>query len=165
MASNKCAGVSGGNVADGAELVLWDCSDATAFLFDIGTGPGDPYSKLVDDLGGEFIKGVGSGKCLAVGGNDHRNGADEVIWPCNGDVAGFKWIAERSPTQDGYYLKSMNMRKCLVIVGASTADGAAIVQYDCKDIPGFLWNFKPKSNVSKLFCSLLSLHILIDCDF
>lgn len=56
---------------------------------------------------------------------------------------------EKSPTQAGYYLKSMNMKKCLAVAQGSVANGAAIIQWNYIDAPNHLWNFKRSSKVGQ----------------
>lgn len=148
LGSNKCAAVYNGFVADGVGFTLWDCVDnAQNESFEIGSGEGDIYSKLAENSGGGKIKGLGSGKCIAVAGASYANGAKEVILPCPPDSANFQWFAEKSPTQPGYYLKSQSGRTCFAVAGGSIANGAEIIQLDCADAPNILWNFKLISNV------------------
>lgn len=78
------------------------------------------------------------------------------------DAANFHWIVEKSPAQAGYYLKSMNMKKCRAVAqGGSAANGAGIIQWDCIDASNHLWNFKQSSKVRQtytLYCLLTLQH-------
>lgn len=56
LGSNKCVAVYNGSVVDGAGLTIWDCvANGQNELFEIGSGDGDIYSKLVDNSGSSTI--------------------------------------------------------------------------------------------------------------
>jgi hypothetical protein len=81
-------------------------------------------------------------RCMSVeGGGSTANGANVVIYDCNGG-AEQQWYTTAS-ISDGYvYIKNNKSDKCLsVAAGGSTKPGTAIIQYACNGGPEQRWGF------------------------
>jgi hypothetical protein len=96
---------------------------------------------------GDVVNFVSSkGYCLDVQGASTTNGARVILWPCHtGDNQ--RWYLEEVPQGsfvDGIYflVRSVHSGKCLDVRGASTQDGADVIQWDCHYGPNQLWQFR-----------------------
>ena len=105
--NNKCVDVPGGRIAQGAELIMWDCHGGANQRFEFTAA-------------GELKIG---GLCVDAFGGSGRNGDPIGLWSCHGG-ANQKWRVE------GNSIKGMNNR-CIDIAGGNAGNGAKLVLWDC----------------------------------
>ncbi|WP_432837297.1 RICIN domain-containing protein [Dactylosporangium sp. CA-092794] len=78
-------------------------------------------------------------RCLDVNGASKDNGAQILIWDCNGG-ANQVWRLVRDG--DGYRLLSLNSNKCIGIDNGNPAPGAVARQWDCDGSTNQRWQFQ-----------------------
>ncbi|WP_302893368.1 RICIN domain-containing protein [Actinomadura luzonensis] len=86
------------------------------------------------------IRGVGSGRCLDVSGASQANGAQTLIWDCNGQ-----------PNQQWTSTSAGELRvyggKCLDVSGAGAADGTAVIIWDCNGQNNQKWRLNADGTI------------------
>ncbi|HEU6448723.1 MAG TPA: RICIN domain-containing protein [Verrucomicrobiae bacterium] len=114
--SRKVMDVSGGSIAAGAQLVQWSYNGGNSQLWDIAWQGNGRYSAT----------GVASANVIDNGGTANR-GANLTIQSWNG---GTSQLWQILPDSDGFYqIISANSGLNVDVSGASTADGANIIQW------------------------------------
>jgi len=133
----KCLDLPYGNLQNGTDLHMWDCNGTNNQLWSSqnkflklrhhcmdGEGPtrdwgtpaqiwdcafGATNQRWTMTVAGEIISNY-SGQCLDVFAWDKSNGADVVLWPCNGQ-GNQKWILKDAPNRkkqcNGRYIESV----------------------------------------------------------
>lgn len=122
--SQKCVSVDGASTQNGAAMVQWDCGDA----------PNQQWKFVATSAGYYTLRAVNSEKCMAVSSASTQNGAAVVQW---GDCQGAgsygtnqEWRLVQKDS--GYFsVEARHSGKCLSVSGASTQNGATLVQWDC----------------------------------
>jgi len=122
-------------------------TDSTWSLGQVGIGTGQTETAQFDNLSvtpvagpappdtGRLV-GIGSGRCLDVSAASQVNGAQLVIWDCNG-AANQQWTR----------LSNGGLRvygsKCLDVPGHSTTRGTAVVIWNCNGGANQQWRANP----------------------
>ncbi|WP_245966870.1 lectin [Sphaerisporangium album] len=104
--------------------------DLDAFTFDGSSGT--PQNA---------IKGVASGRCLDVNGASQANGAQVLIWDCNGQ-ANQQWTSTASSELRVYG------GKCLDVNGGGTADGTPVIIWDCNGQNNQKWRLNADGTIT-----------------
>jgi hypothetical protein len=126
--SGKCLDVTGISTVPGAFLQQWSC-----------WGGANQAFQFAQVQGGYEVSSKNSGLQLDVaGGSTFTFDGDNIIqWPYGGYT---DEIFQLNPTSDGYYtITPLSDGKCLEVAGASTADGAQIVQWTCSGADNQKW--------------------------
>jgi Ricin-type beta-trefoil lectin domain-like len=118
--SGKCVGISGASTTNDAAAIQWPCTGALDQSWDFQ----DQGDNVV------VLKNGNSGNCLDVPNGTTNDGATLRQSNCNGSNAQ-KW--QLLASGDTVSLRSLASNKCVTVNAASTANGASIVQRDCKD--------------------------------
>ncbi len=118
--SNKCADVYGAGQADGTRLIQQDC----------GTGTNQRFYFLSIAQPAEAVyavKGVQSGKCLAVADASLDSGAAVQQWHCDAATKAQQWqfVIQAS---GNYKLVNRNSGKVLEVAAGSLSDGVNLQQ-------------------------------------
>lgn len=114
--SGKALDVSGGSIADGANVIQWPSHGGT-----------NQQWKLVDAGNGYYkIINVKSGKALEVDGASTADGANVQQWT---DGGGMNQQWSIVPVGSYYKIVNRNSGKVLEVFGGSTADGANVSQW------------------------------------
>ncbi|TDE55739.1 right-handed parallel beta-helix repeat-containing protein [Nonomuraea mesophila] len=92
-----------------------------------------------DDTGA--FRGVGSNRCLDVDGASQSNGAQVLIWDCNGQ-ANQQWTTTSAGELRVYG------GKCLDVNGAGTADGTAVIIWDCNGQNNQKWTLNADGSIT-----------------
>lgn len=124
-ADNRCIDSFGASSADGAPLISFDCH-------------GKPNQRLFvkgDPSGDVELRVVQSDKCLDVANWSTVEGSPIQQWGCHG---GANQRYAMKTVAGGVQLVSKHSGKCLSLAGAP-ADGVAIVQKTCADVPAQVW--------------------------
>jgi hypothetical protein len=121
--SGKCLDVAGGSTADGAEIRQWACGDQRWRLEHRGV---DSYRLVAEH----------SGKCLYV----ESTGSPPTPKRCGSGLE-LWWLIPTAP--NAYALVWQATYKCLEVVDASLADGAAIRQRGCGPGTSQRWRLDP----------------------
>ncbi|MEV1001707.1 ThuA domain-containing protein [Nonomuraea sp. NPDC050202] len=91
--------------------------------------------------GTSALRGVGSNRCLDVGGASQANGAQAQIWDCNGQ-----------PNQQWTSTSAGELRvygtKCLDVNGAGTADGTSVIIWSCNGQNNQKWRLNADGTVT-----------------
>ncbi|GAA2319432.1 lectin [Nonomuraea roseoviolacea subsp. roseoviolacea] len=87
------------------------------------------------------VKGVGSGRCLDVGGASPSNGAQARIWDCSGQP-------DQQWTSTGAGELRASGGKCLDVSGGGTADGAAVIVWDCNGQSNQRWRLNADGTIT-----------------
>lgn len=134
--SGKYLDVSWGSPDDGALVWTWTWNGGLAQQW------------LVEDLGdGHFrLTAQCSGKVLDVNGGSTADGASIIQYPWYGGIAQ-RWNIERvgqpvTTLSGNYRLVNINSGKVLDVAGASTADGADVIQYTWTGASAQIWNLQ-----------------------
>ncbi|WP_169950876.1 arabinofuranosidase catalytic domain-containing protein [Microbispora sp. H11081] len=85
--------------------------------------------------------GVGSGRCLDVNGASQANGAQVLIWDCNGQ-ANQQWTTTSASELRVYG------NKCLDVYGGGTADGTAVIIWDCNGQNNQKWRLNSDGSIT-----------------
>jgi Ricin-type beta-trefoil lectin domain len=118
--SGKCIGIAGGSTANDASAVQWPCTGDLDQSWDFQ----DQGDNVV------VLKNGNSGSCLDVPNGTTNDGVALRQSGCNGSNAQ-KW--QLLTSGEAVSLRSLASNKCVTVNAASTANGASIVQRDCKD--------------------------------
>lgn len=90
--SNKCMGVNGGSLGQGAEIVQWTCDGSLNQEWSLGGTDGSfSYDTLVN---------ANSNLCVAIAGNNPGQGGKLVQWACDGN-GDKRWIPDSAPWPSG----------------------------------------------------------------
>ncbi|MGI5270444.1 ricin-type beta-trefoil lectin domain protein [Nonomuraea sp. CA-218870] len=108
--------------------VVWD--------FFTRLGGGDPNPP---DTGA--FRGVASNRCLDVNGASQANGAQVLIWDCNGQ-ANQQWTVTSAGELRVYG------GKCLDVNGGGTADGSAVIIWDCNGQNNQKWRHNTDGTIT-----------------
>ncbi|GAA4127061.1 hypothetical protein GCM10022416_01390 [Actinomadura keratinilytica] len=141
--SGKCLDVDatdGSGTADGRNVRQYDCNG----------GDGQKW-RVEMKAGGYWLVSKHSGKCLAVDGASQTEGGNVVQWSCadpQQDEQLWNITEQKRHELDGitYRLVGADSGKCLAVEGASTADGADVVQRACDGGAWQDWKFVHQGN-------------------
>lgn len=131
--SGKCLGVLGGNMANGTPVVQWACNGHPDQQWIITTTA--PFG-LPDGQPTTIRNFENPAKCLGVLASATNDGANLVIWDCNGSMDQ-DWIFENvlPPSRNlpfgCWNIENVNaLAKVIGILNASQSDGAQAVIWD-----------------------------------
>lgn len=113
--NNKCIDVPYGNMAEGIELIMWDCNN----------GKGQQFDLLAN---GELRIG---GYCVDAFGGGGNQGDKIGLWSCHGGQ-NQKWRKENG------LIKGINNR-CIDIASGNTSNGAKLLLWDCSGSSNQIW--------------------------
>src|SRR5690606_25089593 len=123
--------------------VVFKAPVANAFDLDSITFHGDGVGKGDGTSPGGTgpLRGVASNRCLDVEGASQSNGAQVIIWDCNGG-ANQQWTATSAGELRVYG------SKCLDVNGAGTADGTAVIIWDCNGQDNQKWTLNADGSIT-----------------
>ncbi|TDE55708.1 carbohydrate-binding protein [Nonomuraea mesophila] len=101
----------------------------------VGQGDGTPPDST------SALRGVASNRCLDVDGASQSNGAQVLIWDCNGQP-NQQWTATGSGELRVYG------GKCLDVNGAGTADGTGVIIWDCNGQNNQKWTLNADGSIT-----------------
>ncbi|WP_344219608.1 RICIN domain-containing protein [Nonomuraea bangladeshensis] len=130
--SGKCLDVAGGSMDNGAQLQQWACSGATWQRFTVVSAGSGLYT----------LRNVNSGRCLDVPDGAATSGLRLQQWGCGDGLKAnqlWRFAASGSGT---YQVISNATGLCMSDQGASTVDGAAIIQETCTANSNKQWAFE-----------------------
>jgi hypothetical protein len=139
--TGKCLGVLAANMTNGTPVVQWACDDSANQQWEIATPNVFPANNFVTQIR-DFQN---TNKCLGVLASATGDGANLVIWDCNGSLDqqwDFQQVAAPSVQfRFGCYtIANVNaFPKVLGILAASPADGAQAVIWDNLGHPDQVW--------------------------
>jgi len=117
--SNKCVDVSGGNTANNANIVQWDC---------IAGAQNQQWQFVATDSGFYRLTARHSGKVIDIAGGNTANGAKAIQWEYLGG-ANQQW--KPFDVGGGYYkFISRSSGRALELPGCNTANGTQLQQWD-----------------------------------
>ncbi|WP_405087891.1 glycoside hydrolase family 27 protein [Microbispora sp. NBC_01389] len=87
------------------------------------------------------LRGVASGRCLDVNGASQSNGAQVLIWDCNGQN-NQKWASTSASELRVYG------NKCLDVNNAGTADGSSVIIWDCNGQNNQKWRLNSDGTIT-----------------
>ncbi|MFC7308178.1 PHB depolymerase family esterase [Streptomyces monticola] len=90
---------------------------------------------------GSVIRGVGSGRCVDVGGASQANGGQVQIWDCHSG-ANQLWTRTAAGELRVYG------GKCLDVSGRGTADGTPVIIWDCSGQNNQQWRFNTDGTIT-----------------
>ena len=139
--AGKCLGVLAANMTNGTPVVQWGCDGTPNQDWIIATPNGFPGN----DIQTQIRNAQNSTKCLGVFNSETGDGANLVIWDCNGS-ADQEWflqqvVAPGGSNPDGCYtIANVNaFPKVLGIFDANPANGAQAVIWDNLGHPDQIW--------------------------
>ncbi|WP_182909857.1 ThuA domain-containing protein [Microbispora sp. H13382] len=91
--------------------------------------------------GTSALRGVASNRCLDVNGASQSNGAQVLIWDCNGGN-NQKWTSTSASELRVYG------NKCLDVNGGGTANGTAVIIWDCNGQNNQKWRFNSDGSIT-----------------
>jgi hypothetical protein len=131
--TGKCLDVPGGSVDNSVVLDQWDCVDTAAWeTFRPEQLGGTPYVQF---------RTAPADKCLDMKGWSLVDGGQLVQWPCAGSAPNQPNQHFRLDYVSGsgadlvVQLRNVHSDRCLQVSGASTANGAEIIQAACAASP------------------------------
>ncbi|MDA0637785.1 ricin-type beta-trefoil lectin domain protein [Nonomuraea sp. MCN248] len=125
-----------GNVVNNNVTVANGAWPAGAQAVIASAGPGGQPS---GDTGA--LRGVASNRCLDVNGASQANGAQVLIWDCNGQ-ANQQWTVTSAGELRVYGTK------CLDVNGGGTADGSAVIIWDCNGQNNQKWRLNADGSIT-----------------
>ncbi|HVQ93120.1 MAG TPA: pectinesterase family protein [Mycobacteriales bacterium] len=132
--SGKCIDVPAASTVDGAKLQQWGCTAGSTWQqFRVGSAGSNRFT----------LAGVNSGRCIDVPSGAATSGLQLQQWGCgNGQKTNQLWTF--TPSGSGtYQITSVATGLCISDQGASTANGAAIIQETCTGNTNKQWLFTP----------------------
>lgn len=90
-----------------------------------------PSPASADIAGNRLIVGYGSGKCINDPNSALPNGTQMIIYTCVTYIAANQEWYFKSSDGINWQISNVQSGRCLTVSGASNADNAAIVQWDC----------------------------------
>lgn len=147
QAVNKCMGVAGASTANFAKVIQWACVPTAANQF---------WHKDAVNSGWDQLTNKATNKCLEPENGSTADGAQMMVTVCYDPgveqvIYAQLWHRTRVAT---YYPGTANevdvdtwqnaaSKKCLAVGGASTSDGAKIIQWDCNGRAEQKWYTSP----------------------
>ncbi len=121
--SRKCVSVPNDTAAD-VQLTQWTCLGKTSQRY--------TWLRLSDDADRGLLRNVATGKCVAVAGGSAVSGAAIVQTACaaTNRAQWFTTPTDRLVPETWYWLVNAGSGKAVAVPGASTANGAQLIQYD-----------------------------------
>ena len=116
--SSNCVGVANGSTADLANIQQVACNTSGAQI----------WEEVPTANGGFSLRNPQSKKCLDVGDVSFEEGANVILYDCNGG-------ANQRLTRQGAALQFAHSGKCLDVNNASSTEGANIQQQFCNGSP------------------------------
>ena len=137
---SRCMDVFGAGTGDNVNLIQWNCHGGTnqSFTFTPVAGTTNTYT----------IGTFAAGKCVTVSGNSTADNAAIIQLACNGSTSQqFRLVAATNTGLDRTFnVQAVSSGKCIATTGASTTNGAQLVQIGCSTAPERVWgisNFTP----------------------
>lgn len=137
--SQRCMDVFGAQTGNNVNLIQWGCHGGSnqSFAFTPVAGTTDQYE----------IRTF-SGRCVDVSGASTADSARIDQWDCQSvSNQRFRLVAVAvSGTDKTFNLQAVHSGKCVAVNGASTADGATLIQLPCAASTDRVWrvpNFTP----------------------
>ncbi|MFD0469324.1 RICIN domain-containing protein [Nonomuraea thailandensis] len=130
--SGKCLDVVNGSLDNGAQMQQWGCSGSAWQRFTVVSAGSGLYT----------LRNVNSGRCLDVPNGAATSGLRLQQWGCGDGLKAnqlWRFTASGSGT---YQVISNATGLCMSDEGASTADGAAIIQETCTANTNKQWAFE-----------------------
>ncbi|MFE6051490.1 RICIN domain-containing protein [Kitasatospora sp. NPDC056446] len=128
-ATNKCLEVADWRTDDGAPVRQWTCT-------------GGANQQWIWGGDGRLVN-VHSGKCLDIPGYSTVWGTQADQWTCDGGT-NQQWLMIIPPRSAYFALENNASRLFLDVNGASTADGAAVIQWQpTQSAPNQSWRYDP----------------------
>ncbi|MGW0809016.1 pectinesterase family protein [Nonomuraea sp. NPDC002799] len=131
--SAKCLDVVAGSTDNGAQVQQWGCSGDTWQQFTVVSGGSGVYT----------LRNVNSGRCLDVPNGAATSGLRLQQWGCGDGLKSnqlWRFVASGSGT---YQVVNVASGLCVSDQGASTADGAAVIQETCTANSNKQFAFEP----------------------
>jgi hypothetical protein len=129
--SNKCLGVNGGSMANGAKVVQYTCNGAAdQEWYTIPLGDGGHY---------QVRNGANSSKCLAVPGGSFAQNTQLVIWDCGVGSLDQYWTGALTAQYDCFALFNYNSGLVVGVSGAALTNTAPVVQFAWLTHPDQIW--------------------------
>ncbi|WP_430783042.1 pectinesterase family protein [Actinoplanes sp. G11-F43] len=135
--SGKCLDVPSASKDNAALLQQWGCTANSTWQ----------QFRLVASGSNFLIQNVNSGKCVDVPGGSATSGQQLQQWGCAPAQPNQQWRLAASGT-DTYQIINAGNGLCVSDQGASTANGAAIIQETCTANSNKQWAFTPVSGGS-----------------
>ncbi|MGW0809015.1 RICIN domain-containing protein [Nonomuraea sp. NPDC002799] len=131
--SGKCLDVVAGSKDNGAQVQQWSCSGSAWQQFTVVSAGSGAYT----------LRNVNSGRCLDVPDGAATSGLRLHQWGCGDGLKvnqSWRFVASGSGT---YQVVSVASGLCVSDEGASTANGAAVIQETCTANSNKQWAFEP----------------------
>ena len=129
--SNKCLDVPRSSREDGANIIQFNCTNATNQLW-----------RFVRKAGYYEISAVHSGKCLDVPGSSQANEVQLIQYRCL-NTTNQRW--RLTEVADGVYeIQAMHSCKCVDVPRSSVANGVKVIQFKCTRAKNQLWRLTYK---------------------
>lgn len=135
LRNNAVVDVSGGSVANGANIQLYDYNGSDAQRWEI----------VSDGQGAYIIKNAISGKVLDVAAGSIKNGANVQTYMFNNTCAQ-KWHIVESGNGE-YYIYSVCSGRVLDVAGANSGNGANVQIYRPNGSAAQKWKLVPKRTI------------------
>jgi hypothetical protein len=138
--SGKCVSVPGDALTSGLYLTQWTClgKSSQQFYFDMRGGTLDP-PRTWGLVGRKYTL-----LCVAVKNGWTSNGVAIVQQPCEtGDGEMFEFKRDSSMPAGYYWMTSTRSGKVVNVSGASTANGAGLIQYPAQHVSNSYVTFVP----------------------
>jgi hypothetical protein len=136
---SRCMDVTGAQTGDNVNLIQWNCHGANnqSFTFTPVSGVANTYT--INTF---------AGKCVTVSGASTADNAAIVQLTCDGSASQqFRLVSATTSGLDRTFnLQAAVSSKCIATTGASTTNGAQLVQIGCSAAPERVWqvsNFTP----------------------
>ena len=131
--AGKCLGVLAGNMTNGTAVVQWACNGSPDQKWVISTGS---QAGVPDGQPTTIRNSKNQSKCLGVNASATNDGANLVIWDCNGSLDQ-QWVFENvvAPSRGipfgCWSIENQNaLAKVVGILAGSKSDGAQAVVWD-----------------------------------
>lgn len=139
-ASNSCADVWSSTDANNATVDIYTCNGTTAqqwtFVPFSNTGT-EGFIRV--NMGGST--GGGQQRCLHAKNNATADGTDVVLYQCNVNTAGMKWVIQTNGS-----IKNVQSGRCLQPQNASTTNATILEIVTCNSsVSAQNWNVRPLS--------------------
>lgn len=128
---DMCIGVSGGQMVNGAKVILWQCS-GTADQ-DWVAIPTDPFNQAYYEIKNR----KDPSKCLSVPNNWQSPGLQLILWKCQ-SAAGQLWdVRQLDPL--GVQVHNLASDLVIAVPGGRATNGAPIIQWTPSDSIDQTW--------------------------
>jgi hypothetical protein len=132
LKSGLCMGVEGGRTSNGSRVLQWNCNGAPDQLWNVDFSGSD--RQVVNYLRSPSNQYA----CLGVSGGSTAQGAQLVVWQCDGS-RNQKWSAQGSSACGGHILVNQGSGQLISVEGGSTSNGAPVIQWPHGSTPDQTW--------------------------